>query len=201
MRPVVSLAGGCVPLAAALLAGCVSPVPLTLSESFSDPATRPVDAPHPPRRAPNAPPCVAIVDRLADVRTDPGLLGNVAGRPVRAPENVDSWLTNVMSGLGSRGIAVSFDSNPAHAADPLMTSVTLKLAWVSDLHTSKNATTLLHVRVKRGDNVVTERDYRGADTAINWSSGDGELQRMVDRSFGRALDQIAVDLRAACDSR
>jgi len=201
MRPVVSLAAGCVPVAAAWLMGCVSPVPLTLSESFSDPTTRPVDAPHPPKRPPNAPPCAAIVDRLADVRPDPGLLGNVAGRPVRAPENVDSWLTNVMSGLGSRGIVVSFDSNPTRAVDPLMTSVTLKLAWVSDLHTSKNATTLLHVRVKRGDRVVTERDYRGADTAINWSSGDGELQRMVDRSFGRALDQIAVDLRAACDAR
>ena len=63
---------------------------------------------------------------------------------------------------------------------------------------NKSATVVLNLRLKRGEAMVEEQDYRGADTVMNWASGDGELQRMVDRAFGRALDQIAVDVHAAC---
>jgi hypothetical protein len=57
---------------------------------------------------------------------------------------------------------------------------------------------LWHMRLRRGVTDIRQADYRGMDTAINWSRGDGELQSMVDRAMGRALDQIAADVRAAC---
>jgi hypothetical protein len=179
-------------VAAATLAGCVSPVPMTLSESFSNPE------PHPLRFSKGTKSCDFIVALIADMRTEPALLGTVTGRPVRAPEDVQAWLRNVLSGLESRGVSPHFDTNPTHEATPLVADMTLRLAWVSEIHTSKTATTLLHMKLSRGEKVIAQRDYRGSDTVMNWSAGDGELQRMVDRAFGTALDQIAVDLRAAC---
>jgi hypothetical protein len=181
-------------LAAATLAGCVSQAPMTLSERFSDPDTRAVNAPRLPRRAT---PCALIVTAIADTRAEPALLGRVAGRPVRAPDDVSLWLRNVVAGLESRGVIPHFDTNPGEAS-PLVASLSLRMAWVSEIHTSKTATTLWRLKLTRGESVLVDRDYRGSNTVMNWSSGDGELQRMVDRAFGGALDQIAGDVRAIC---
>jgi len=184
-------------LAGAMLAGCISPVPLTLSESFANPSTQPPDA-HPVKPARKAPSCALVVDSIADVRADKLMLGNVVGRPVHAPANVDAWLRNVIGGLQTRGIDVSFDANAAHEFDPLVASLTLRMAWVSGISSSKNATTLWRMHLRRGVADIRQADYRGTDIALNWSSGDGELQRMVDRAMGRALDLMAADVRAAC---
>jgi hypothetical protein len=182
-------------LAAVTLTACVSQVPMTLSERFSNPHTRPANAPRLPR---NALTCRVIVSTIADTRTNPELLGRVAGRPVRAPADVSLWLRNVVAGLESRGVVPHFDSNPTHEASPLVAGFTLRLAWVSEIHTAKTATILLRMKLTRGGSVLREKDYRGSDTVMNWSSGNGELQNMVDRAFGGALDQIADDVRAAC---
>jgi hypothetical protein len=185
-------------LAALVLSACISPVPMTISESFSNPATDPSSATiHLPRSS-ATPSCTLIVATITDARTDPALLGNVAGRPVRGPTNANAWLHNVIEGLQTRGIDASFDVNPRAEAMPLVADLTLRLAWVSDLHTSKNATTLWHMTLRRGDRSLGAFDYRGADTSLNWSSGDGELQRMVDRALGRALDAMAADVHSAC---
>ncbi len=186
-------------LMAAMLLGCASQPPYTLTGSFADPDTTPANASR-IRAAKNAPACPLQIGVVSDLRTQPGILGNVAGRTVRAPDSVEAWLNNVLgAGLASRGVKPYFDRRPEGVTDPLTADVALRLAWVSDLHTSKSATAVLNLRLKRGESVLREQDYRGMDTVMNWSSGDGELQRMVDRAFGRALDQMAVDLRAACD--
>jgi hypothetical protein len=183
---------------AATLLGCASQSPYRLTGSFADPDTSPANAPR-SRAAKNAPPCPLQIGVVSDLRMQPGILGNVGGRTVRAPESVEAWLNNVLgAGLASRGITPYFDRRPEGVTDPLTADVALRLAWVSDLHTSKTATAVLNLRLKRGESVLREHDYRGMDTVMNWSSGDGELQRMVDRAFGRALDQMATDLRAAC---
>lgn len=185
--------------AAAALLGCATQPPYTLTGSFADPDTTTASAPR-FHLAKNALPCPLQIGIVSDLRTAPGILGNVAGRTVRAPESVEAWLNNVLgAGLASRGIKPHFDRLPDGTADPLTADVALRLAWVSDLHTSKSATTVLNLRLKRGQSLLREHDYRGMDTVMNWSSGDGELQRMVDRAFGRALDQMAADVRTACN--
>ncbi|HEX6397024.1 MAG TPA: hypothetical protein VFZ95_06345, partial [Steroidobacteraceae bacterium] len=169
-----------------------------LTGSFADPDTSTASAPR-VHLAKNQVPCPLQIGRVADLRTQPAILGNVAGRTVRAPESVEAWLNNVLgAGLRSRGISPYFDRRPEGVADPLTADVALRTAWVSDLHTSKSSTAVLNLRLMRGDSVVKTQDYRGTDTVMNWASGDGELQRMIDRAFGRALDQIAADVRAAC---
>jgi hypothetical protein len=145
--------------------------------------------------------CTLIVDAIADLRSDPMVLGSVASRPVRAPADVNAWLQSVVQGFESRGINVSFDSNPTGEADPLVASLSLRLAWVDEIHISKTATTLWHMRLRRGERQLADADYRGADTVMNWSSGDAELQRMVDRALGKSLDLMAADVRGACAAR
>lgn len=185
-------------LAVAALSGCTTSPPYTLTGSFADPDTSTPSAPR-ARFGKNAASCPLQIGRVSDLRAQPAILGNVAGRAVRAPESVEAWLNNVLgAGLRSRGVAPYFDRRPEGVNDPLTADVALRTAWVSDLHTSKNATAVLSLRLMRGDSVLKTQDYRGADTVMNWASGDGELQRMVDRAFGRALDQIAADVRATC---
>jgi hypothetical protein len=183
----------------AMLATACSVAPMTLTGTFSNPDTHlPSDPPHPPRAKTPAASCALIVDAINDTRTEPHLLGSVAGRPVHAPADTNAWLHNVVAGFGTRGVALSFDTNTTHDAAPLVASFTLRTAWVSELHTSKAANTVWQMRLSRGETLIEETNFRGTDTVMNWSSGDGELQRMVDRAFGRALDLMAARVHAAC---
>ena len=181
-----------------LLAAACAMEPMTLTGTFSNPDTLLPNAPRPPKARTPAASCALIVDAIYDTRSEPKLLGTVAGRSVYAPADVNAWLHNVVAGLETRGVAVSFDTNTSQQAAPLVASLTLRTAWVSELHTSKATNTVWQMRLRRGETLIEESNFRGADTVMNWSSGDGELQRMVDRAFGRALDQIAVKVRAAC---
>jgi len=183
-------------LAVTAFAGFISSVPMTVSESFSNPDTTGTGAPH--KFAAGDTRCKLVVDSIADARTDLAILGTVSGRPVHAPTNLDAWLRNVIAGFETRGIQVSFDANPNQDAATLVASMTLRIAWVSELVESKNATALWHMRMRHGDTIFVDRDFRGADTVLNWSSGDGELQRMVDRAQGRALDLMAAEVRSTC---
>ncbi|HET9472904.1 MAG TPA: hypothetical protein VFO82_03370 [Steroidobacteraceae bacterium] len=184
----------------ALLAAACALEPMTLAGAFSNPETQLPNEPRPPRARTPAANCTLIVDAIYDTRSEPKLLGTVAGRPVYAPTDVKAWLHNVVAGLGTRGVAVDFDTNTAQQTAPLVATLTLRTAWVSELHTSKATNTVWQMRLRRGETLIEESNIRGADTVMNWSSGDGELQRMVDRAFGRALDQIAARVRAACDA-
>jgi len=184
----------------ALLATACAMEPMKLTGTFSNPETLPPSAPRPARVKTPVASCELIVDAVYDTRSEPKLLGNVAGRAVHAPADVHAWLHNVIAGFGTRGVTVSFDTNPSQQVSPLIASLTLRTAWVSELHTSKAANTVWQMRLRRGETLIEEANYRGADTVMNWSSGDGELQRMIDRAFGRALDQMAVKVRAACEA-
>jgi hypothetical protein len=183
-----------------LLTAACAMEPMKLTGAFSNPETLPPSAPRPARAKTSDPGCALIVDGIYDTRGEPKLLGTVAGRVVHAPADVNAWLHNVVTGFGTRGVTVSFDTNPTQQAAPLIASLTLRTAWVSELHTSKAANTVWQMRLRRGETLIEETNFRGADTVMNWSSGDGELQRMIDRAFGRALDQMAVKVRAACGS-
>lgn len=189
---------GALALAAAALGGCAAPPAMTISEAFSNPGVRATPVATQGAAAVAQSRCALVVDVVKDQRSDPTMLGSVANRPVRAPANADAWMRNVVAALQSRGIDVSFNATPDRQANVLVASLSLRTAWVSEISTSKTATTLWSMRLKRGDKEVKAADYRGVDTAMNWASGDGELQRMVDRAMGSALDSMAVDVKAAC---
>jgi hypothetical protein len=180
------------------MAGCVVSRPYTLKSSFTDPDIHRTKAPR-TRIPKNVASCSLSITRVTDLRTETASLGDAAGRAVRAPKNIDEWLHNVLgAGLPWRGVTPHFDPQPGNTSDSLSAEISLRLAWVSAQSTAKSATVMLNLRLNRGGSLLVERDYRGMDTEMNWSSGDAELQRLVDRAFGRALDKMAADVRGAC---
>jgi hypothetical protein len=48
--------------------------------------------------------------------------------------------------------------------------------------------------------MIKSADYRGSISTPNWSSGQHEIQSMIDRAFDQALSQAAADTLAACSA-
>jgi hypothetical protein len=141
--------------------------------------------------------CTLRVVNVIDDRMDPTVLGNVGGRTVKGPPDPQAWLHSVIGGLRSTGIAVEFgDANTASA--DLSAKAELKTAWVSSAATAKTASVVLNLQYFRSGSMIKSADYRGSISTPNWSSGQHEIQSMIDRAFDQALSQAAADTLAAC---
>lgn len=138
------------------------------------------------------------VVEIVDDRTDPSVLGAVAGRTVRAPADMHAWMRSVIGGLDRSGIAVEFDDQEAAGPSELVAKAELKTAWVSSATTAKTASVVLSLRYFRAGELIKAADYRGSISAPNWGSTQDEIQRMIDRAFDQVLSQAAADIRAAC---
>jgi hypothetical protein len=182
-------------LATALLAllssGCASPI--VLDGAFIDPA-RPLAAEN--TRNASRPQCRLVVDALVDARAQQGALGKVGNRPVKGPTDFEHWMRSVLEGLNHRGIDTSF-AGPEAAGSGLSASVALRTAWVSTIETSKTATVVMHVQLRRGSQPLAQHDYRGSQTAVNWASAEAEVRRLIEHAFAQALDKLAADVRRA----
>lgn len=176
-------------LAAALcLAACAPQQPLVVDTSFAEqrPATRSTGVQS--RQS-----CRVYILEIKDERRSPELLGVVAGRAVRAPENVQEWMRNTLTGLSARGVVPEFGITTPTTPTSLALSISLQLASVTNIRANKSANVQFSVTyLQSGTSEL--RSYRGMYAATNWASGDGELQRLVDRAFGKALDQLAADI-------
>ena len=159
-----------------------------LSEAFEDT--------HP--NATGGAPCRMLVALITDARSERTTVGNVAGRPVRPPADVDAWLRNVISALSARGVDAVLGPGSSPDAQTLVADMELKIAWLSSVSTSKSTTFVWHLRLRRGDTLLVDKHIRGADTVVNWSSRDAELQRAVNRALGKSLDLMAGEIRAQC---
>jgi hypothetical protein len=142
--------------------------------------------------------CHVAIAEAADMRREPQLLGIVGGRAVNAPDDTTAWLTSILGGLQARGVGVAFDKDATPTGDVVVARVNLRSAWLTSVSTNKVANVVLHVRAERAGAPVIERDYRGSLTGVNWSSGEGELRRLVDDAFADALNDMAVDFHTLC---
>lgn len=183
------------------LVGCASS-PVTLRDSYAAPASarnKSSDARRSKSKqvvaeAPTG--CSVHVMALQDSRTDPSLLGVVAGRAVRSPGQGAEWIGGMLSsGLKEKGVTLS-DAPGAGATKPVVvTEARLVTAWVGSVTTSMNGTVVVAVRHGEG---AEEKIYRGAATVMNWSSGEGEIQSLMDRAFEQMLVKLGADLRDRC---
>lgn len=190
VRGPVIVRAAAVALAAAATA-CMPP-PFTASEHYVERSET--------RRDPPAAPlaCRVAMESPVDSRRDRRTLGNVAGKTVFAPADSAAWLHNVLAGLATRGVAVQFLAAGEPAPPGLAGRTELIIAWVTNIRGNKSANVVMRVAVRRDAATVLEREYRGAVAGMNWASGDGEIQRMIDTAFGRLLDDMAPDLLALC---
>jgi len=182
--------GGCctVPAACALLAGCATS-PVVVRADLAAPRSE-------PSRQTHTLTCRVHLGALSDSRTDPSILGTIGPRPVVSPGQGAGWIASrLASGLEARGISITFA--PAAPPDGSLTLAEGRLvtAWVASLSTSMNGTVVFGVRARADE---SEKFYRGNDTAMNWAGGQGEINRLVDRSFDEMLEKLGADLRAMC---
>jgi hypothetical protein len=143
--------------------------------------------------------CTLRVVNVIDDRMDPTVLGNVGGRTVKGPPDPQAWLHSVIGGLRNSGIAVEFGDPDTTSAD-LSAKAELKTAWVSSAATAKIASVVLNLQYFRSGSLIKSADYRGSISTPNWSSGQQEIQSMIDRAFEQALSQAATDTLAACSA-
>jgi hypothetical protein len=143
--------------------------------------------------------CTLHVVNVIDDRMDPSVLGNVGGRTVKGPSDPQAWLHSVIGGLRNTGIAVEFGEADTTSA-ALSAKAELKTAWVSSAATAKIASVVLNLQYFRSGSLIKSADYRGSISTPNWSSGQQEIQSMIDRAFDQALSQAAADTLAACSA-
>lgn len=175
-------------LVAILAAGCAAGTPVTVSSPTA----------HTPAHAPEAVACPVRVVEIVDDRMDPKTLGEVGGRPVRAPADANAWLRDVISGLQQYGVVVQFGEETPAPARVIDARAELKTAWVASVTTAKTASVVLTVQYLRADTLLKAVDYRGSVSSVNWNSSTGEIQNMLDDAFGQVLRQVTTDVRALC---
>jgi hypothetical protein len=143
-------------------------------------------------------PCVVHLAVVTDHRTDPSLLGNVAGRSILSPGQGPQWITGLLTaGLAHNGVEVSTAVPDAASKHVLITEARLLKAWVASLSTSMNGSIVIGVRQADSGE---EKIYRGASTSLNWASGEGEVQALFDEAVEQLMTTLSTDLRSQCAS-
>jgi len=142
---------------------------------------------------------VLHIDRVVDRRMDPATFGNVH-RIVRAPEDPIAWIRDVVRELEKQGIDVTFRDEAERQRDlpTLDADVELLTVWVSGLATSMAAGAVFRFDYRRDATPLTNATYRGNETDMNWSSGTGEIQSVINRSVLSVLTQAGEDIRRLC---
>lgn len=143
--------------------------------------------------------CEMRVLKLVDARTDPNVLGSVAGRSVRSPGEGTNWISEMLrTGLAQQGVGYSLSPAGASVNPAVEAEVKLVTAWVSSLSISKSSSFVLAVTFGPGSEHSEEKIYRGSYTAVNWASGEGEIQLMVDGAFQDLLRKLSADIKLRC---
>jgi hypothetical protein len=53
-------------------------------------------------------------------------------------------------------------------------------------------------RFRSGEDAVTERQYRGSSTKVNWMGGNWEIVGILNEALDMALSQMGEDLKTLC---
>jgi hypothetical protein len=176
------------------LSGCATS-PVTLRQSYVAPPSRTPERTLAATAVPKSD-CAIHVIALEDSRSDPAFLGVIAGRPVHSPGQGADWIGGMLtSGLEAKGVSLSRGPADAVANRVVMAGARLVTAWVNTTSTSMNGTVVVAVRDREGGE---EAIYRGAATVMNWASGEGEIQSLMDRAFEQMLVKLSSDLKARC---
>jgi hypothetical protein len=182
-----------------LASGCAGqtwalPKPMTLNPVFDN------TVPSEVKRPPGGSLCPVRIVALEDVRRSPEMIGIYDRRPIYAPGDRTAWLKSIANGLGSRGIAVAFDSE-ATASNAATVKLDLTTAWITNTSANVSASAVFRMQVTTGNAGPFGGYYRGSNSRMPyWSTGPSILQRAIDHAFARVLDSMATDLLKTCQA-
>ncbi len=175
-------------------AAVAAPKPMTLAPVYSDSIRSELDLPK------KTPVCAVTVTGLVDNRRSPEMIGVFDGRAVHAPEDRDAWLKSVIGALKSRKIELRFSDDQLPAVSGITAQISLVKAWIANTNSNMSASVVMQLKATTPEGQTLDLPYRGGGSHINWASGFGELQRVMDVAIGRSLDAMAADLHKLCDS-
>ena len=170
--------------------GCVPTSPLVINQTYAPPSSGSFD------KGQGGIACRIQFLSVTDQRMDKTALGTLAGRPVRAPQDTAAWLRSVLKALPTKGVDVSFDGSDHPPGIAIQAEAQLVTAWVTGIESSMSANVVLRVRFHLADGSIDEHLYRGYETSVNWSSGDAEIQDLLNQAFDRVLEKLALDATA-----
>lgn len=176
--------------AAATLAGCAARAPVTMPAQYQ-PAYEPV------RSARGAPAlCAVRVAEVRDLRTDPHILGDTGGQPVRA-EDSGAWIGSALRSLDGQA-GLTFVDRPQADGGELVMNVELLKAYTVHMATDRAATVVIKVRYSRRGAPIGEQIYRGAVNGLNWSDGADETLGSLSDALGKLLEPVRKDITRHC---
>ena len=178
----------------ALLLGACSTAPVNLASTYTPPPA-PVGATKTAARSAELK-CSVYLESVLDQRSDKNQMGNIAGNPVHAAD-MKSWVSSGIASLTLQGYHV--DQQQATPDDTLFMDVELLKAYMISITTSKSTNMVVRVTYKKPDgSVLATQIYRGVDTSIDWSGGEGETNESFRRATTQLVDQVGSDLYGYC---
>jgi hypothetical protein len=146
------------------------------------------------------PVCTVRVREIQDLRSDPGMIGVYMGKAVKAPEDRDLWLSNMLGQLRYFRVRVLTADEALDETVPEV-AVFLEKAWVTNAYADVAASVVLRADEVDAAGTVSQVRFRGTQQKTTyWTFGidEGKIQRGLDSASSMALEQLASHLISRC---
>ena len=172
--------------------GCVSTEPITLNLPYASVATNRVD------QSEKSGSCRVVIGAVKDERANRETLGLSGARPLVA-EHVTEWIQSRLENLSRDAYTLqtaAVDNTPAPS--DVIGEVGIGRIYARTLTMTFEAVVTITGRFRSGEDAVTERQYRGSSTKVNWMGGNWEIVGILNEALDMALSQMGEDLKTLC---
>jgi hypothetical protein len=171
--------------------GCASTEPIVLNLPYGDSLPGLTDGS-------GGKPSCQIVIAVKDERVNRETLGVAVGQPILA-DHVNDWVLRRLHDLSNLGYQVIFiDGDYASKANDVVAEVSIQRVYARTVVTQFEAVVLLAARFSRSPSLVTERQYRGSVTRLNWANGRGEITSVLNEALANAVHRLSEDVDNIC---
>jgi|GEM_PF-4576156 len=148
---------------------------------------------------PNAPSlpdgCKVRIASVQDRRAAPSDLGDL-GKPVQAEFDIKGWIAEGLRSLEKK----TGSSLSTPEATTIDLDAELRNAYIRGVATSKATNIVLTVKYSLKDRPLSEKNYRGQVTCINWIGSEGEIKDSFNEALAQIVQSVAVDVSVLCNT-
>jgi hypothetical protein len=174
------------------LIGCVNTEPLALHLPYGSVTTSRVDQTEKNRS------CRIVIAAVRDERPNRETLGYFGTRPLVA-EHVTEWIQSRLGTLSRDGYTLQSAPGDFMPTTSYLTGeVGVRRIYARTLTMTFEAVVTIAGRFRGGEDGMTERQYRGSSTKVNWMGGNWEIIGILNEALDDALSQMGEDLKMLC---
>jgi hypothetical protein len=175
-----------------LLFGCASTEPIVLNLPYGNSVPERTD------KTGDMPSCRIVIAAVKDERLNRETLGIAGGQPIVA-DHVSDWIALALGSLSKSGYSVtSLSDDYARAPNDVVAEVRIQRVYARTIVMTFEAVVTLTTKLSGPHNVVTERQYRGSSTKINWANGHWEITSILNEALADAMLRMSEDIGAIC---